>query len=183
MRDKVFGKSAESLTELELLEMLLYPSNPRGDTKPIAKRLMHRFRTLTGVLRALVEKLQEVEKVGSATIVAINVTEVATLHRNHSRIKNQPVLSNWMHVQNYCINQLAHETVEHFVILCLDNQKRLIGEQTMSIGPINQTVVYPREVVNAALKHHARSVIPVHNHPRGEAQPSRADIAVTRDIE
>ena len=60
MRDKVLGKSAESLTELELLKMLLYQSNPRGDTKPITKRLMHRFRTLPGVLRAPVEKLREV---------------------------------------------------------------------------------------------------------------------------
>ena len=74
MRDKVLGKSAESLTELELLEMLLYQSNPRGDTKPIAKRLMHRVQTLAGVSRAPVEKLQEVEQCGPATIVAIKVT-------------------------------------------------------------------------------------------------------------
>ena len=88
-----------------------------------------------------------------------------------------------MHVQDYCINRLAHEPVEHFVILGLDNQNRLIGEETMSIVKINQTAVYPREVVNAASKHQARSVILVHNHPSGEAQPSRADNAVTRDIE
>ena len=74
MRDKLLGKSAESLTELELLEMLLYESNPRGDTKPIAKRLMHGLWTLAGVLRAPVEKLQEVEQCGPATIVAIKVT-------------------------------------------------------------------------------------------------------------
>ena len=78
MRDKVLGKSAESLTELEPLEML-HHSNPRGDTKPIAKRLMHRLRTLAGVLRAPVEKLQEVEQCGPATIVAIKVTEAAAL--------------------------------------------------------------------------------------------------------
>ena len=74
MRDKLLGKSAESLTELEPLEMLLYESNPRGDTKPIAKRLMHGLWTLAGVLRAPVEKLQEVEQCGPATIVAIKVT-------------------------------------------------------------------------------------------------------------
>ena len=61
MRDKVLGKSTVSLNELELQEMLLYQNNPRGDTKPIAKQLMHRLRTLAGVLRAPVEKLQEVE--------------------------------------------------------------------------------------------------------------------------
>ena len=69
------------------------------------------------------------------------------------------------------------------MFLCLDNQNRLIGEETTSIGTINQTAVYPREVVNAALKHHARPVILVHNHLSGEAKPSLADIAVTRDIE
>ena len=63
------------------------------------------------------------------------------LHLSHSRIKNQLVLSNWMHVQDYRINRLAHEPVEHFVILCLDNQNWLIGEETMSIGTINQTAV------------------------------------------
>ena len=52
MRDKVPPKSAASLTELELPEMLLYPSNPRGNTKQVAKRLMHHFQKLAGVLRA-----------------------------------------------------------------------------------------------------------------------------------
>ena len=74
MRDKVLGKSAKSLNELELPEMLLYQSNPRGDTKPIAEQLKHRFWTLAGVLRAPVEKLQAVEQFGPATIVAIKVT-------------------------------------------------------------------------------------------------------------
>ena len=84
--------------------MLLYQSNPRGDAKPIAKRLMHRLWTLAGVLRAPVEKLQEVEQVGPATIVTIKVSEAAALQLSHSRIKNRLVLSNWMHVQVYRIN-------------------------------------------------------------------------------
>ena len=113
----------------------------------------------------------------------MNRTEAVALHLSHLRIYNQPVSSNWMHVQDYCINRLAHEPVEHFVILCLDNQNQLISEEAMSIGTINQTTVYPREVVNATLKHHARSVIVVHNHPSGEAKPSRADITGTRDTE
>ena len=134
MRGKVLGKSAEPLTELELPEMLLYQNNPRGDTKPIAKRLMHRYRKLASVLHALVEKLPEVEKVGPATIAAMKVTEAAALHLSHSLIKNQPVLSNWMYVQDYCIDRLAHEPVEHFVILCLDNQNRLIGARPCQLA-------------------------------------------------
>ena len=56
-------------------------------------------------------------------------------------------------MQDYCINRLAHERREHFIILCLDNQNRLIIEETMSVGTVNQTAVYTREVVNAGLKH------------------------------
>jgi len=124
----VIEKSAATLTELELLEMILYPSNPRGDTKPIAKRLMRELGSLAGVLRAPVETLQQLDQVGPAAIAAIKITEAAALHLSHSRIKNQSVLRNWVDVQDYCINRLAHERREHFIILCLDNQNRLISE-------------------------------------------------------
>ena len=183
MRDKMIDKSAVTMTELELLEMVLYPSNPRGDNKHIAKRLMKELRSLAGVLRAPVETLQQLDQVGPVAIAAIKVTEAVALHLSHSRIKNHSVLRNRVDVQDYYINRLAHERSEHFIILCLDNQNRLISEETMSVGTVNQTAVYTREVVNAALKHQAQAVILLHNHPSGELKPSRADIDVTRDIE
>ena len=116
-------------------------------------------------------------------IVAIKVIEVAAPCLSHSRIKNQPVLNNWIHAQDCCIKLLAHELVEHLVIPCLDIRNPLIGKKTMPIGTINQIAVYPREVVNSALKQHVRSMILGHNHPSGESKPSRADIAFTLDIE
>ena len=73
--------------------------------------------SLAGVLRAPVETLQQLDQVGPATIAAIKVTESATLHLSHSRIKNQSVLRNWVDVQGYCINRLANESREHFIIL------------------------------------------------------------------
>ena len=183
MLDKVIDKSATTLAELELLELTLYPSNPRGDIIPMAKRLMRELGSLAGVLRAPVESLQQLDQIGPAAIAAIKVIEAAALHLSHSRIKNQSVLRNSVDVQDYCINRLAHERREHFIILCLDNQNRLISEETMSVGTVNQTAVYTREVVNAALKHQAQAVILLHNHPSGEVKPSRADIDVTREIE
>jgi DNA repair protein RadC len=81
-----------------------------------------------------VETLQQLDQVGPAAIAAIKITEAAALHLSHSRIKNQSVFRNWVDVQDYCINRLAHERREHFIILCLDNQNRLISEETMSVG-------------------------------------------------
>ena len=58
------------------------------------------------------------------------------------------------------------------MILCLDNWDRLIAEEVLSPGTVDQTPVYVREVINAALRHHAKAVILVHNHPSDETEPS-----------
>ena len=144
---------------------------------------MRELGSLAGVLRAPVETLQKLDQVGPAAIAAIKVTEAAALHLSHLRIKNQSVLRNCVDVPDYCINCLAHERREHFIILCLDNQNRLIIEEAMSVGTVNQTAVCTREVVNAALEHQAQAVILLHNHPSGEFKPSCADIDFKRDIE
>ena len=101
MRDKVLEKSAATLTKLELLEMSLYPSNPRGDAKPVAKRLVRELGSLAGILRAPVEILQQLDQVGPAAIAAIEVTGAATLHLSHSRIKTQSVLRDWVDLQEH----------------------------------------------------------------------------------
>ena len=183
MRARILDKGADSLTELELLEVLLYAGNARRDTKPLAKRLMARFKSLSGVLRADHDSLRAVDDMGDAYIATIKLIESVAMHLAHSRIQNQPILTNWVQVQEYCINRLAHQPIEHFVILCLDNQNRLIAEETLSKGTVDQTPVYVREVVNVALKHHAQSTILVHNHPSGEAEPSRADVDMTLAIQ
>ena len=92
------------------------------------------------------------EKVDLTAFVAIKVNAVTALHLSHSRIKNQPMFNKWIHVQDYCMRLLALEPVEHFVILYPDNQDRLIVEETMSIGTIDQTAIYPSKVVNAVSK-------------------------------
>ena len=135
------------------------------------------------MLRASVKKLRDVEKVCPVNIVAIKFIEAVALNLSQTSIKYQPVLDNCIQVHDSCINQLARKTIENFVILSFDNQKRLTGEKTMSIGTINQTAVYPREAVNDALKHHGRSVTHPPNHPIGVTKPSRGDTAFTRAID
>ena len=182
MRGKLLDKGGEALSELELLEMLLYAGNRRGDTKPLAKDLMGRFGSLSAVLRAPVAKLREIRGMGDASMAALKIVEAAGLHLSHSDIENRHVLTSWSEVQHFCLMRLAHEPVEHFMMLCLDNRNRLIAEETLSTGTVDQTPVYVREVINAALRHYAKAVILVHNHPSGETEPSRADIEMTSEL-
>ena len=182
MRAKVMDKGAAALSELELLEMILYAASARRDTKPLAKDLIRHFGSLSGVLRAPNDKLLGLAGVGKAAVTAIRIAEAAGLHLSHSTISNRQVLTSWAAVQHYCVTRLAHEPIEHFMMLCLDNRNRLIAEETLSQGTVDQTPVYVREVINVALRHHAKSVILVHNHPSGETEPSRADIDMTAEL-
>lgn len=78
--------------------------------------------------------------------------------------------------------QLGGEACEHFGVLFLDSQHRGIAFEYMFRGTLTQTSVHPREVVLAALRHHAAAVILAHNHPSGSVQPSRADEALTATL-
>ncbi len=182
MHAKVMDKGAAALSELELLEMILYAASARRDTKPLANDLIRHFGSLPGVLRAPNDKLLGLAGVGKPAVTAIRIAEAAGLHLSHSTISNRQVLTSWAAVQHYCVTRLAHEPIEHFMMLCLDNRNRLIAEETLSQGTVDQTPVYVREVINVALRHHAKAVILVHNHPSGETEPSRADIDMTSEL-
>ena len=182
MRGKLLEKGSATLTELEILEMLLSAGTPRGDTKPLAKRLIKTFKSLSAVLPASPDDLRPIRDMGDAAIAAVKIAEAAGLQINHSRVKGKPVLTHWMEVQDYCISKLAHEPIEYVMVLCPDSQNRLIADETVLHGTVNQTSVYPREIVNLALRHFAHAVMIVHNHPGAETKPSRANIEVTKDI-
>ena len=74
------------------------------------------------------------------------------------------------------------DSAEHFTVLYLDNRHRLIESETPFHGTIDQAAVYPREILKRALHHSAAAVILSHNHPTGVAEPSQADITITKKI-
>jgi len=82
-------------------------------------------------------------------------------------------------VRDWLCLQLATLEREEFVVLFLDNQHRLIANETLFRGTIDSTQVHPREVVKSALRHNAAAVVLAHNHPSGHAEPSEADRRIT----
>jgi DNA repair protein RadC len=97
-------------------------------------------------------------------------------------VSGRSVLSNWKAVQNFCISRLGYSAVEKFMILYIDAQNGVIADKIISIGTVNRTAVFPREVFKKALDHQAASLIIVHNHPSSSTKPSDADIILTRQI-
>lgn len=182
LRERFRATGPDSLADYELLELLLYRSIPRADTKPLAKALLARFGSLPEVLGAPLRLLQEVEGVGPAVAFELKLVSAFAERMLKSEIKGRRILSSWNQVIDYCRAAMAFEPREQFPILFLDKKNALMADEVQQTGTVDHTPVYPREVVRRALELSATAIVLVHNHPSGDPTPSRADIEMTKTI-
>ncbi len=183
LRRRMLDKGVEALSDLEVLEYLLFGARPRGDTKPLAKTLVKRFGSLAGVLGASRQELASVEGLGEASIAALKVVPEAARRLALEEASERPVIASWDKLLAYCRIAMGHEKVEQFRLLFLDKKNRLIADELQQKGTVDHTPVYPREVIKRALELGASALILVHNHPSGDATPSKADIEMTREVQ
>lgn len=182
MRNRLLRAGPDALGDHEVLEMVLFLALPRRDTKPVARALLGRFRSLAGAISASPQELRDIEGLGEAGIAALKTVQAAALRLIRAEVMDQPILATWPRVIDYLTAALAREKVEHFRVLYLDSRNRLIADEAQGRGTVNLTPVYPREVVRRALELSASAMILVHNHPSGDPTPSRQDIEMTRAV-
>ncbi|GGD90875.1 UPF0758 protein R01728 [Aureimonas endophytica] len=182
LRERFAEAGSDALADYELLELLLFRTIPRRDTKPLAKALLQRFGSLAEVLNAPEARLREVSGMGEATALDFRIVRAVNERAMRSAIRQREVLSSWSAVIDYCNAAMAHQTREQFRILFLDKKNALIADEVQHTGTVDHTPVYPREVVRRALELSASALILVHNHPSGDPTPSRADIEMTRTV-
>lgn len=183
LRARFLRDSGASMADYELVELLLTQAVPRGDVKPLAKRLIAAFDDLAGVVTAPPEKLKKVKGVGEAVIAALKLTESAAVRMLRQKAFAADDLSSLDKVTDYCRAAMGHQPIEQFRGLFLDVKNRLIADELLQQGSISQTPIFPREVLKRALDLNAASLILVHNHPSGDPTPSQADVTVTKDIQ
>jgi DNA repair protein RadC len=182
LRQRLIAGGSEALPDYELLEVLLFAGNPRGDTKPLAKDLLQRFGSLAEVLSADSDDLLTVPGLGEAGVAALKSVREAALRLSRAELQSRPILGSWDKLIEYCTATIAYGKVEEFHLLFLDRKNMLIAHERQQRGTIDHTPVYPREVVKRALDLGASALILVHNHPSGDPTPSKADVTMTRDI-
>jgi DNA repair protein RadC len=182
LKERFLSGGEAALADYELLELLLFSAHPRGDVKPLAKTLLQHFGSFSAVLNASPEELQQVKGIGLTATVNLKTVQAATIRLLRQEAKQQPVIRNWQTVIDYCRVTLGYSTVERFHLLFLDHHNRILRDEEQNRGTINQTAIYPREVARRALELGAAAVIMVHNHPSGDATPSKADIEMTLKV-
>ena len=182
LRERFLKGGPDALPDYELLELLLFLSIPQRDTKPLAKKLIDKFGSFGDVIAAPAERLMEVAGVKEATVTALKIVEASALRLAKASVINRPALSSWEALLDYCSAKMARAQTEEFRVLYLDRKNVLIADEPHQKGTVDHTPVYPREVVKRALELGASALILVHNHPSGDPTPSRADVAMTKEI-
>lgn len=182
LRARLLNGGTEALADYEVLEYLLFAGIKQGDTKPIAKALIKRFGTLAGVLNADAKALQSVKGIGETSAAALKSVALAARRMARVEVQQKPVLGSWQALLDYLTIDMAHLTVERVRVLYLNTQNRLVLDEHVGDGSIDEAAIHPREIIRQALDIGASALILVHNHPSGNPEPSRADIQITNRI-
>ena len=182
LKDRFMRDAGASLPDYEMLELVLFLAKPRAEVKPLAKALIARFGSFADVIAADAMELVKVKGVGENTAVALKTIQAAAIRLAREQIMNQPVISSWQKLLDYCRASLAFAKTEEFRVLFLDRKNVLIADEMQQTGTVDHTPVYPREVVKRALDLGASAIIMVHNHPSGDPTPSKGDIEMTKEV-
>ena len=181
LRQRLLDAGPGGFHDYELVEYLLTLTIPRVDTKPLAKKLLTEFGGIGPLLSSNADTLRR-EGLTDPTIAALKIAHAAALRLLESRVENQPVLSSWDAVCDYLHAAMAHSRIEEVRILFLNAKNRLIANEALWQGSVDEASVHVREVIARAIALGATAIIIVHNHPSGDPAPSTQDIRLTREL-
>ena len=178
-----FNLAGDAFTDTELLEATLHLVIPQKDTKELAKLLLRRFGSLSSVFAAPRDELKKFKLLKDTSVTQLKIIKAVAQRFARDQVdREQPILSSWAQLIDYCRATMAFEDIEQFRILFLDKKNRLIADEVQQKGTVDHTPVYPREVIKRSLELSATALILVHNHPSGDPSPSTADVQMTRQI-
>ncbi|MCG8501462.1 MAG: DNA repair protein RadC [Firmicutes bacterium] len=182
VKARYLAEGLDAFEDHQVLEMLLFYSIPMRDTNELAHKMIKEFGSLAGLFEA--DPKDICNRCGISENTAILVSLIPSLARRYFKGKwgNKPVLSSASKAGEYAVSLFTGRTYEVFYLICLDAQNRVNHAALVHEGTINEAPVYPRLIVENALRHQANSVILAHNHPGGSLKPSDADIKVTKNI-
>ena len=168
--------------DYEALELLLMFAIPVKDVKPIAKELVGKFGSFKEVLDAPEEELLAVEGVGVVAATMIRFVKEAATRYLQQKTRTDFTLDTPESLIDYCMARMGAQTNEQFRVIYLDGKFAIVDEQLIAEGTIDQATVYPRKVMEHALKSKASTLVCVHNHPDGNVAPSEFDKTLTRGL-
>jgi len=182
LRDRFNQSGLSAFLDYEIVEVLLTLGTSRKDCKPQAKEAIKRFKTLRGVLEAPAEELQKIKGITAHNVFVIKFMQEITRRFLKEQVLVKPYSRSSREVFDYLYHSMRDLKKEVFKVMFLDSQNHVIEIEDLFEGTLNASAIYPREVIQSAVKHSAAALIFVHNHPAGNPQPSDNDKQITQEL-
>ncbi len=182
-REKLLLRGAQSLSDAELVAILLRTGKKGKSVIEIAREIINNEGNLAMLATRSADSLQKVDGIGkdkSATLTA--AFELSRRILSQSKWFSNKKVSSPKEIAEVFIPILRDESKEKFIVVCLNSANKIIKHETISVGNLNSSIVHPREVFKVAIDCSAASIILIHNHPSGNPDPSSEDISITKKI-
>jgi len=181
-RERLLAHGAQSLSDAELLAIFLRTGTPGMPVMALARHLVDEFSGLRGLMTASRRQFCSVKGLGTAKYAQVQAAMEMARRVMDEPLRQGDPLRSPADTRRFLTSRLGTYPHEVFAGLFLDNRHRVIRYRELFRGTIDGAAVYPREVVRQALEENAAAVIFAHNHPSGVAEPSQADISLTRRL-
>ena len=179
VKKRFVKEGLDSFADHQVLEFLLYYAIPMKDTNELAHKILKEFGSLSRVFEAHPNDIVKRCNLSENTAILISLIPHLAKRYNQDKWGNKPCLNTSAKVGQYATTLFTGKVYESFFLICLDNQANLNNSVLLHEGTIDEVSVYPRLVVEAALRYNAAMVILAHNHPSGKLIPSEEDINTT----
>jgi len=183
-REKLQKQGAEALSDAELLALIIRTGDhaSRQSAIDLGRSMLQTFGDLRRLSCTSFGELCEVKGAGPAKAASILASLTLANRVMTDRLESLERFTSPVQIFNHFHFRFRDRRKEHFLILLLDGKNRIIREEQVSEGSLNQSIVHPREVFKPAVRESAAAIILVHNHPSGDPAPSREDREITRRL-
>lgn len=184
LRQRFVRSGLDGFADYEVVELLLTLAIPRRDVKRQAKALIKKFGSLRGILDAPAEQLRQIDGIGTVAPIALRVIKEAASLYLQQMAEEREFVGDSESGSRFWRSRIGALSNEVFEVGYLDSRLRLQrnGVERMEEGTTDRATVYPRMVIEAALKRKAAALVFAHNHPNGDVKPTEQDKALTRAL-
>ena len=182
LKNRFLQEGLHNFEEHEILQLILFYAIPYKDTNELAHQLINKYGSLSKVVEADPKDLIKINGISEHSAILLNLLPHFIRRYMADRGKEKLSLDSSKKAGEFACNLYYGISYEVFYVICLDIQHNLLHYEIVHEGTIDEAPIYPRLIVESALRHKAHSIILSHNHPGGTLDVSQADINATKKI-